>query len=117
MSGGGGDFPHLSRPALGPNQPPVQWVPALFRGKERPMRDADSSPPFSAVVVKGYSYTFTPSMGCTACTEPQCLYKGAIYLYIFTMQICIQKFLDKITVRIFQNYSDINCFVQVTLIC
>ena len=26
------DFPHLSRPALGPNQPPVQWVPVLSRG-------------------------------------------------------------------------------------
>jgi len=25
-------FPHLSRPALGSTQPPVQWVPGLSRG-------------------------------------------------------------------------------------
>jgi hypothetical protein len=49
----GRDFPHVSRPALGLTQPPVQWVPGLSRGKERPGRDADPSPPSSAVVMKG----------------------------------------------------------------
>ena len=30
--GGGRDFSHTSRPALGPIQPPVQWVPGVSRG-------------------------------------------------------------------------------------
>jgi len=42
------------------------------------------SPPSSAVVKKQWSYTSTPPMGRTVCTEPQCLYKGALYLY-FTL--------------------------------
>ena len=46
----GRDFLHLSRSALGPTQPPVQRVPGLSRGKERSGRDADLSPPSSAVV-------------------------------------------------------------------
>ena len=36
------------------------------------------------LVMKEQSYTSTPPMGCTACTEPQCLYKGALYLYLQT---------------------------------
>ena len=44
--GGGRDFPHLSRPTLGPTQPPVQW------GKVWPGRAADHSTPSSAAVVE-----------------------------------------------------------------
>jgi hypothetical protein len=42
-----------SRPALGPTQPPIQWVEgALSPGVKRPGRDADHSPPSSAEVKK-----------------------------------------------------------------
>jgi len=36
-----------------------------------------------SLVMKEYSYTSTPPMSCRACTEPQCLYKGDLYLYHF----------------------------------
>jgi hypothetical protein len=46
----GQDFPHLSRPDLGPTQPPVQQY-RVFRGsRKRPRRDADPSPLSSAEV-------------------------------------------------------------------
>jgi hypothetical protein len=50
--GGGRDFPHLSRPTLGPTQPPVQWVPVFTGGKVRPGCAADHSLPSSAEVTK-----------------------------------------------------------------
>jgi hypothetical protein len=42
----------VSRPALGPTQPPVQWVPGVLSPgvKARPESDADHSPPSSAEV-------------------------------------------------------------------
>ena len=67
------------------------WV--FPRGKERPGRDADPSPPSSAMVMKEQSYTSTPPMDHTACTEPQCLYKGALYL--FTYQILLSQYFDQ----------------------
>jgi hypothetical protein len=44
-------FTTASRTALGPTQPPIQWVRgALFLGIKRPGREADNSPPSSAEV-------------------------------------------------------------------
>jgi len=41
-----------SRPALGPTQPPVKWVPSLSRGKVRPGLAADHLSPSSATVME-----------------------------------------------------------------
>jgi hypothetical protein len=41
----------VSRPALGPTQPPIQWVLVVLSLKvKRPGREADHSPPPSAEV-------------------------------------------------------------------
>jgi len=48
LSRWGRDFPHPSRPALGPTQPPIQWVPGLFQGVKGPGSGADHPPPSSA---------------------------------------------------------------------
>ena len=42
----------LSRPALGPTQPPVKWVPGPSRDKVRSGRAAEHSPPSSALVME-----------------------------------------------------------------
>jgi hypothetical protein len=47
--------------ALGPTQPPIQWVPgALSLGVKRPEREADHLPPSSAEVKNAWSYASTP---------------------------------------------------------
>ena len=58
--------------------------PLLVRGKER--EELNLYSPYGpyglyrATVPVQYSYTSTPPMGRTACTEPQCLYRTAIPL-------------------------------------
>jgi hypothetical protein len=48
----GRDFPYLSSPALAPTQPLYNGYRVFSEGKKRPGRDADPSPPTSALVVK-----------------------------------------------------------------
>ena len=48
----GDEIFHPSRPTLGPTQPSVKWVLGLSRGKVRPGRAANHSPPSSATVME-----------------------------------------------------------------
>jgi len=108
--GGGEIFPHRYRPAPGaqsasctivtwsfpgvksgrgvtltPHPLLVPWsrksraIPLLPLWAVRPVQS------LSACTTVHFTFTFTstPPMGCTACTEPQCLYNGALYLYLY----------------------------------
>jgi hypothetical protein len=55
-------FTTASRPALGPTQPPIQWVPGtLSVGVKRLGREANHSPPSSAEI-KECVYLYFPSL-------------------------------------------------------
>ena len=52
----------FSTPALGPTQPPIQWVPGLYRGVKRPGHGVDRPPPSSTKVKERVElYLFSPS--------------------------------------------------------
>jgi len=58
----GRDFPHLSRPALGPTQPPIQWVPGLSRAYSGRGMALITQPPSSAEVKERVElYLYSPS--------------------------------------------------------
>jgi hypothetical protein len=85
-------FTTASRTALGPTQPPIQWVPgALSLGVKRPGHEADHSPPSSAEVKDEWSCTST-------------------LLYVF-MAWCLIKHRDNFTLIFFnwllQSLSDL----------
>jgi len=56
-------FDTVSRSALGPTQPPIQWLTrALFLGIKPPRREADHAPPSSTKVKDAWSYTSPTSV-------------------------------------------------------
>jgi hypothetical protein len=72
-------FATASRPALGPTQPPIQWVPgSLTPGAKRPERETDNSPQFSAEVKNAWSYTSTHTYVSTA----RCLRKRRLHCVV-----------------------------------
>jgi len=79
----GRDLPHLSRP---PHPASCKLVtgslPGVKSGKGMTLTPQPLLVPWSR---KSRAIPSTPPMGRTACTEPPCLYKGAIYLTVWWM--------------------------------
>jgi hypothetical protein len=51
----------VSKPALGPTQPRIQWVLGVVTpGVRRSVREADRLPPYSAEAKNAWSYVSTP---------------------------------------------------------
>jgi hypothetical protein len=63
----GRDFPHLSRLALGPTQPPVQWVPGLSRRQRRLGRNVEHPPPSMPRSWKSRAIPLLPLWDRVAC--------------------------------------------------
>jgi hypothetical protein len=89
-SPGGGKSFHFSIssiPALGPTQPPIQWVPgALSLGVKRPGREADYSSPTSAEVKKTWVYISTHPLSLHGVVL-NLLSTGIILPYLFNTDV------------------------------
>jgi hypothetical protein len=73
-------FTTTSRPALGPTQSPVKWIPgSLSLGIKRPEHEADHSPPSSTEVKNVWSYTSTPQYAFME----WCSVKAQEHLYLY----------------------------------
>jgi hypothetical protein len=74
-------FTTASRMALGPTQPPIQWlIETLFLGVKRPGRESDHSPTSSAEVKNALIISPLPQYVFTA----WCWVKAQGWLYLFT---------------------------------
>jgi hypothetical protein len=74
-------FTTASRLALGPTQPPRQWVPeALSLRVKRPGREVDHSPPCSAEIENAWSCTSSLQYAFMA----WCSFKAQEQLHVFT---------------------------------
>ena len=99
----GRDFPHLSRPVPGATQTPVQWVPGLSWGKERPGHDAHPSPLLVLWSKKGRAipllplWAVRPVQSLSACTRVYCLRSCVGEMVLYEQTHCTPPYLVTLT--------------------
>ena len=82
------DFPHPSRPALGPTQPPIHWVRISVSGLKRPGRGVNHPPPSSAEVKERVElHLYSPSGPSWA--VPRVSFTFSSSVEISTLNVCI----------------------------
>jgi hypothetical protein len=78
-------FTTASRTALGPTQPPIQWVRgSLSLGVKRPGCEADHSPPPSAEVKNAWSYTSIPQYAFMVWCSVKAQDKFTLNMHVYT---------------------------------
>jgi hypothetical protein len=93
-------FTTVSRTALGPTKPPMQWVPGIFSlGVKRPGRESDHSTPSSAEVKNAWSCTSTPQYVFTA----WCLVKHRDNFTFYIYLLSIIKFLKNFSTFVYNQ--------------
>jgi hypothetical protein len=100
----GRDFPHLSKPALGPTQPPIKWILGLSPGVKRPGRGVDHPPPSSAEVHERVQlYLYSPFWVFVACCRVT--FTFTFFILLIALAICHKYILPKCIRRCSIYYS------------
>jgi hypothetical protein len=87
-------FDSVSRPALGPIQPPIQWVPGtLYLEVKRPEHESDHSSPSSTKVKNSWSYTSTPPNTFMVLYLVTAQWKIYLYFISLSLSLCRSVFL------------------------
>jgi len=125
--GGGVRFFALVQTGLGAHPASCTMGTGSFPGVKSGLGVTLTPTPSSAVVKKEQSYTSTPPMGCTACTEPQYLCKGALYLTFYKTRVhftlyllrdsSVLKIVSGISVKLFLQTKIRALLVSSTSVC